>query len=111
MRQWGVAGALLIVAGYVIMRLWADSRADAKRQIEQLTEEKKSQAEAFAVEKKALTDALAACNAGRLSDFQGMLGALTTSARAQEASTLALGEVKQSLRDVAEELRRRGVGR
>lgn len=94
-QQWGVAGALLVVAGYVIVRLWTDSRADTKTQIEQLS-----------AERKALTESLAACNAGRLTDFQGMLGALTTSARAQEASTLALGEVKQSLRDVAEELRR-----
>ena len=95
LQQWGVAGALLIVAGYVIVRLWTDSRSDTRKTIEQLSERE-----------KALTEALAICNAGRLTDYQAMNGALTTSARAQEASTLALAEVKQSLRDVAEELRR-----
>lgn len=114
LQQWGVAGALLLIAGYVIVKLWSDTTGLAKRMSDQQ-----------AADIKALTAALADSNSARISDHQAMttqllritadsVSGLTTAANANEASatanqasTIVLSEVKQSLRDFTEEFRRR----
>ncbi len=107
LKQWGVFGAVLIIAGLVIVRLWADANAASKKTIETLTADNKS-----------LTDALATSNAARLADHVSMtsqllrqtsdvVSALTNSTNAIEASVTVSTETKQTVRDVTEELRRR----
>jgi len=113
LKQGGIFGALLVIAGFVIWKLWSDASDLAKKNTD-----------ALVASNTALTAALAASNAERLADHVAMtaqllkmatdtVSGLTNASNAVEASTavavdgkLAIRDVASVLREATEELRR-----
>ncbi len=110
LEQWGAFGAVLVVLGFVIWRLWTDSTSVMKTTITTLT-----------ADNKALTVALAECNAAWRADKAVMAGqmidmtkdtveGLANASNAIEASTAVSNDIKVVTMGMAEELRRRRGG-
>lgn len=106
LKQWGVFGAVLVVLGVVIWKLWSDSATTMKTTIATLT-----------ADNKALTIALAESNAAHRADHVTMterlidmtkdgVAGLTNATNAIEASTAVSADTKLAMRDMVEEMRR-----
>lgn len=128
LQQWGAFGAVLIILGIVIWKLWTDSTVIMKTTIATLT-----------TDNKALVVSLADSNAARLNDRTIMMNALAelntawrndrsemtkqliesqgdlvaglaNATNAIEASNTVSADTKMAVRDMTEESRRRRPG-
>ena len=109
-QQWGAFGAVLIILGLVIWKLWTDSTNITNKTITTLT-----------ADNKELTAQLAESNRLRIADHATMTGTLVemtkdnaggsaNSTNAIEAVGAGLSEMKLAIRDITEEMRRRRGG-
>lgn len=110
LQQWGAFGAVLIILGLVIWKLWTDSNKIMNNTITTLTADNKD-----------LTAQLAESNRLRIAEHITMTATLVemtkdnangsaNSTNAIEAVSAGLSEVKTAIRDTNEELRRRRGG-
>lgn len=96
LQQWGSFGAVLIVLGIVIWKLWTDSTNVFKATITTLT-----------ADNKALTTALAECNAARQADYKTMT---TTLVELVKDNAAGLANATNAMEASTEEMRYRRGG-